>query len=553
MKSFKIWILAAFLVLIATSSVYAVNLYEYEEAVDYNLGKIVISGETDKTSVGVTVQVFKADKNISDFAGNAANASNYVVYVGQTTTDAEGKFSISFVYNGDSNYQDAYGVENLKAWIAYADNGAMESYSISFVEDSQFESVVSLVNEAADENDLTTFTNLVNRYPFLFGLDSELAGEVNQSQAITKLYNDVKINPLDDTDSDKVYGRGINALVAQAINERRMHSVRELVSDMAIEDSLKEDILFFVADNASENSFLAVLHTKTVSDNQDLTDALKEATILTAVKYPKGFMNLKNVCEKYSDLIGITGKVYPNTAYSKIAGSTNITTLPMLKTYLDNNSGTQQGTVPPTGGGGGGISLPVVSNDQKVPQTINMPFNDLGSVEWAHTAISALSNRGIINGKSETQYCPSDHITREEIVKIIVNASGTQLGADHGVFADVNSDSWYAPYVNAAYHNGLCQGVGNSNFGVGLQVSRQDAAVMIYNALVKKGIELPKNTQIAFSDTEHISDYALDKIVALSQAGIVKGDSNQNFNPKALLTRAEAAQLVYNCLTFFEG
>ena len=181
-----------------------------------------------------------------------------------------------------------------------------------------------------------------------------------------------------------------------------------------------------------------------------------------------------------------------------------------------------------------------------------MPFDDLASVEWAHTAISTLSDRGIVSGKSNNKYCPNDYITREELVKIIVSATKTELNASGSNFADVTEDAWFAKYVNAAYSNGLCKGIGNGNFGVGINITRQDAATMLYNALVNENAELAKQLDKSFVDSSEISNYAIEAVQKLSEAGIVNGDSNQNFNPKSLLTRAEAAQLVYGCLKYFE-
>ena len=85
-------------------------------------------------------------------------------------------------------------------------------------------------------------------------------------------------------------------------------------------------------------------------------------------------------------------------------------------------------------------------------------------------------------------------------------------------------------------------------FGSGQNISRQDAMVMIYNALVYSE-RVPSGGEAKdFNDKNDIADYAKDSINTLSAAGIISGDDKGNVSPKAQVTRAEAAVMIYNVL-----
>ena len=51
-----------------------------------------------------------------------------------------------------------------------------------------------------------------------------------------------------------------------------------------------------------------------------------------------------------------------------------------------------------------------------------------------------------------------------------------------------------------------------------------------------------------FADESHIADYAKDAVYTLGGAYIINGDEDNMFHPQNSITRAEAAQLLYNAL-----
>ena len=118
-------------------------------------------------------------------------------------------------------------------------------------------------------------------------------------------------------------------------------------------------------------------------------------------------------------------------------------------------------------------------------------------------------------------------------------------------FEDVKISDWYYKYVARAYYSGIINGVDASLFGTGKDITRQDLAVMIYNACKVCDIELPDNKpDIKFVDSELICDYASEAVSSLYSAGIITGYDDGEFHPLDNATRAEAAKILFNTLQY---
>lgn len=174
-------------------------------------------------------------------------------------------------------------------------------------------------------------------------------------------------------------------------------------------------------------------------------------------------------------------------------------------------------------------------------------FTDITHVGWASEAIYGLCDSGVINGVGDRRFAPDDSVTREQLAKMIVGASKTEIKNGDTPFGDVNNSEWYADFVKTAYDNDITKGISDTEFGVGESVTREDLAVMAYRAAQKVGkLSDATGDDNGFKDGESISDYAKEAVAALKSSGIINGDENGNFNPSNSCTRAEAAKIIYN-------
>ncbi len=297
--------------------------------------------------------------------------------------------------------------------------------------------------------------------------------------------------------------------------------------------------------------------------------ALTEALILQIVEDAASGEAAENVLkESFNGVNTIETASVTERAVNAVMG-TDYATITDLKTAItnantsagqpDDGGGSLGGTG--GGGGGGGVGKIEITDDKTeiytpsenvTTQNSNLAFSDMKSAEWANDAVKALKEKGIINGKTATEFDPNGDVTREEFVKMVIMLA--EINVEHGEdmkFGDVSKDDWFYTYVKAAVQKYIINGVSETSFGTGQKITRQDMATIINNVLVYRNIAL-KEDEISFSDKESISDYAVTAVSKLAANGIINGYEDGSFRPEGKATRAEAAKMLYGLLQYFK-
>ena len=215
---------------------------------------------------------------------------------------------------------------------------------------------------------------------------------------------------------------------------------------------------------------------------------------------------------------------------------------------IDTNSGgTGSGNKP---AGGGNLSSSWIDNNpqqviEEPTETRPVQFVDLEQAVWAQKSIVYLANKGIINGYDGGHFYPNNNITREEFVKIISEAFDLTDDNANCSFSDVGG-RWSRKYIASVAQWGIVNGISATEFDPTGMLIRQDMAKIIYKIYSMAGYD--ENVESAqFEDQGDISNYAETAVNVLYNAGIVNGTGTA-FEPNALVTRAQAAKIVYNML-----
>lgn len=175
------------------------------------------------------------------------------------------------------------------------------------------------------------------------------------------------------------------------------------------------------------------------------------------------------------------------------------------------------------------------------PSTGSANFSDVPANQWYASAVSYVTQRGLFSGVSETQFAPSQSMTRGMLVSVLYRFNGTSHTGS-SPFADVSSNAWYGNAVSWAYANNLVSGVSDTSFAPNTPITREQAAVMLARYLKFSGVALESGTP-DFQDTASISGYAKESVGAMQKAGLLSGDNEGNFRPDAQITRAEIASI----------
>lgn len=178
--------------------------------------------------------------------------------------------------------------------------------------------------------------------------------------------------------------------------------------------------------------------------------------------------------------------------------------------------------------------------------TAGAAFTDI-SGHWAEDIIKEAASLNIVGGYPEGNYLPDNLIKREEFLKLLSNiltekpdTANTKLP-----FTDVVENEWYVPTIKTAVAAGITSGYGDGTFGIGLMISRQEAAKIAGSVIPAYDVEDEKGAETA-RDKAQIADWAYDYVDLMFKKGYMKGDTEGNFRPTMALTRAEAATILLN-------
>ncbi|WP_243633366.1 S-layer homology domain-containing protein [Paenibacillus xerothermodurans] len=199
-------------------------------------------------------------------------------------------------------------------------------------------------------------------------------------------------------------------------------------------------------------------------------------------------------------------------------------------------------------------------------------YDDISNHTWARDVLQALLAKGHMPAIYPDSFGAGDNITRGEFAAMLVRSLGLRLNADDNpTFNDIDvnsvSDAWSYAEIETAARAGIVQGLDNLIFAPDVEVTRQDAAVMIGRAtnvkLAPNDAKLQASINKAFADGDVINTYARASVDAVNSAGIMVGSPVisplptaakplLNFNPLANMTRAEAGQVMVRLLQKYQ-
>jgi len=181
-------------------------------------------------------------------------------------------------------------------------------------------------------------------------------------------------------------------------------------------------------------------------------------------------------------------------------------------------------------------------------QSTSALYKDVDYTHWAYESISTLTARGILSGDG-VNFRPEDSVTRAEFLKMVLSALELYDGNAKCSFDDVPIGAWYYPYVASANEISIVSGQGNNLFNPDASISRQDAVKIMHNTALFKNTILKETRDYAeFIDEAEIAEYASTAVKVFYNAGIINGYTDGGFRPNGMVTRAEAAKMVFSFL-----
>ncbi|MBP3962561.1 S-layer homology domain-containing protein [Paenibacillus lignilyticus] len=165
---------------------------------------------------------------------------------------------------------------------------------------------------------------------------------------------------------------------------------------------------------------------------------------------------------------------------------------------------------------------------------------------WAAKELQKWTSNGLLKGDEKGDLHPDKAITRAEFITLINNMFGFKPPSVARSFPDVSSKVWYASEFQKAYDSGIVLGDENGNMNPNANITRQEAAVISARLFVLLDVGAP--SELIFNDSSQIASWAKSAVAALEAKHYIAGRSNNEFAPKANITRAEAVKMLDNIM-----
>lgn len=179
--------------------------------------------------------------------------------------------------------------------------------------------------------------------------------------------------------------------------------------------------------------------------------------------------------------------------------------------------------------------------------TTNILFDDIKG-HWAQNEILLMAASGVATGYNKKEFRPNNTVSRAEFSAFLMRSVSLNGGIYKGRFIDVSPESWYAGVVQTVFDYNLTYGVSDNLFAPNINVTREQAVVMLMRAYEKIKGSVAHQSPINFNDKADISSYAVSAIGKAFELKIINGTNENSFEPKRTTTRAEALVMLYRMI-----
>lgn len=187
-------------------------------------------------------------------------------------------------------------------------------------------------------------------------------------------------------------------------------------------------------------------------------------------------------------------------------------------------------------------------SDSEIELQSVLEFPDCNPNEWYASAVTYVSDKGLITGYNDGTFGPYDNITRGQLVTILWRMEGKPVSSSAG-FSDVSSSDFYYSAALWAQKNGVIKGYGDGTFGGERLITREEAAVMLANYANFKGYDTAsdKTALMRISGWREADSWALDSLGWCVDQGLMSGKdtpSGAYLDPMGSTWRSAMAKMI---------
>ena len=180
-----------------------------------------------------------------------------------------------------------------------------------------------------------------------------------------------------------------------------------------------------------------------------------------------------------------------------------------------------------------------------------LPFPDVTEGDWFYDAVRYAYETGLMDGVGDSLFAPNSETTRAQLVTILYRLEGEPEVSGTSGFTDVEAGTWYTDAVAWAAANGIVNGVSETEFAPGKDITREQLATILFRYAEAKGYDVSARADLsAYTDADQIQSYAAESVAWAVAEGLIQGFEDNTLRPAGNATRAQIATIL---MRFCEG
>ena len=180
-----------------------------------------------------------------------------------------------------------------------------------------------------------------------------------------------------------------------------------------------------------------------------------------------------------------------------------------------------------------------------------LPFPDVAEGDWFYDAVRYAYETGLMDGVGDSLFAPNSETTRAQLVTILYRLEGEPEVSGTSGFTDVEAGTWYTDAVAWAAANGIVNGVSETEFAPGKDITREQLATILFRYAEAKGYDVSARVDLsAYPDADQIQSYAAESVAWAVAEGLIQGFEDNTLRPAGNATRAQIATIL---MRFCEG
>ena len=173
------------------------------------------------------------------------------------------------------------------------------------------------------------------------------------------------------------------------------------------------------------------------------------------------------------------------------------------------------------------------------------PFVDVAEGDWFYDAVVYAYQNELMDGVGGNRFAPNSETTRAQLVTILYRLEGEPAVSGDLPFTDVEAGIWYTDAILWAAQNNIVNGVSDTEFAPGDDLTRQQLVTILYRYAEAKGYDVSASADLSgYPDADQVQDYAQPAMAWAVAENIIQGMEDGTLKPAGNASRAQIATIL---------